>query len=105
MWTWARALPLVAAAVALAAAPACNRSGTAGGAGGRPKVAVVTNCTDPFWDICEAGAKKSAADHDVDLVFRQPANLDVAIQNEIVETILKTGVKGLAISVINPKEQ
>lgn len=105
MWTWARVLPLVAAAVAVVAVPACNKSGPGGSAGGKPKVAVVTNCTDPFWDICEAGAKKSAADHEVDLVFRQPANLDVAIQNEIVDTVLKLGVKGLAVSVINPKEQ
>lgn len=66
---------------------------------------MVTNCTDPFWDICEAGAKQSAIDHDVDLVFRQPANLEVSLQNEIVETILKLGVKGIAVSVINPKEQ
>ena len=37
--------------------------------------------------------------------FRQPANLDVSLQNEIVETVLKLGVKGIAVSVINPKEQ
>ena len=72
MWTWARALPLVAAAVAVAAVPACNRSGTAGGSGGKPKVAVVTNCTAEFWSICEAGARKAAQDNDVELFFRQP---------------------------------
>lgn len=96
--------------VAVAAIPACNKAGSgaaaSGGTGGaKPKVAVITNCTDPFWDLCEAGAKKSAAENGVDVVFRQPANLDVGIQNEIIETVLKTGVKGLAVSVINPKEQ
>ena len=96
-----RPLAVVALAGLLAALPACG--GKTGS--GKPKVAVVTNCTDPFWTICEAGAKESAKDHDVELVFRQPANLTVSDQMEIVEAVLKTGIKGLAISVINPKEQ
>jgi len=96
-----RVSALVALSSLLAALPACsNRAGS-----GKDKVAVVTNCTDPFWTICEAGAKQSAKDHDVELIFRQPAKLDVSVQMEIVEALLKTGIKGLAISVINPKEQ
>ena len=91
----------VAFACLLAALPACTgKSGS-----GKPKVAVVTNCTDPFWTICEAGAKQSAKDNDVELAFRQPATDTVADQMEIVEALLKTGIKGIAISVINPKEQ
>ena len=96
-----RVSALVALSSLLAGLPACsNRAGS-----GKDKVAVVTNCTDPFWTICEAGAKQSAKDHDVELIFRQPAKLDVSVQMEIVEALLKTGIKGLAISVINPKEQ
>jgi len=96
-----RVSALAALSSLLAALPACsNRAGS-----GKDKVAVVTNCTDPFWTICEAGAKQSAKDHDVELIFRQPAKLDVSVQMEIVEALLKTGIKGLAISVINPKEQ
>ncbi len=96
-----RMVALVAFASLLAALPACSGKGNSG----KPKVAVVTNCTDPFWTICEAGAKQSAKDNDVELVFRQPATLTVSDQMEIVEALLKTGIKGLAISVINPKEQ
>lgn len=104
MRPWVRRV--VVAVAAAAALPACNSSNNSDPAGGtRPKVAVVTNCTDPFWDICEAGAKAAAAEHGVDVVFRQPAALDVNVQNEIIETVLKTGVKGIAVSVINPKEQ
>jgi ribose transport system substrate-binding protein len=104
MRAWAvRTSFLLFAAVVVAGIPACGNKG--GGAGGKPKVAVISNCTDPFWDICEAGAKKAGDEFGVEVVFRQPANLEVALQNEIVETVLKTGVKGIAISVINPKEQ
>lgn len=105
MRTCVRVFCVLSIAAGLAAVPACSGNRGSGGGGGRPKVAVVTNCTDPFWDICEAGAKKSAAENGVDLVFRQPANLDVSLQNEIVETVLKLGVSGIAVSVINPKEQ
>ena len=96
-----RLVALVAFASLLSALPACSGKGGSG----KVKVAVVTNCTDPFWTICEAGAKQSAKDHDVELVFRQPATDTVVDQMEIVEALLKTGIKGLAISVINPKEQ
>ena len=106
MRTWARTLLLLAAAAAVVAVPACNKSGTSGGPGSdKPKVAVVTNCTAEFWSICEAGAKKAAQDHDVEVIFRQPKSNTVTDQMEIVETVKRLGVKGLAVSVINPKEQ
>ncbi len=77
-----------------------------GGAGGdRPKVAIVTNCTAEFWSICEAGAMKGSQDFGVDVIFRQPKTNTVNDQMEIVNTVQKLGVKGLAVSVINPKEQ
>lgn len=89
----------VAAALVLAAVPACNRGPA------KPKVAVVTNCTANFWSIAEAGAKKAAAEHDVDLTFRQPETLDVAKQKQIIDTIVQQGPSGIAVSVINPDEQ
>ncbi len=79
---------------------------TSGGSNaGKPKVAIVTNCTDPFWDICQAGAMKGAADFDVDVTFKQPAQGTVDAQMKIVDDMLKLGIQGLAVSVINPKEQ
>lgn len=79
--------------------------GGASGGGERPKVAIITNCTAEFWSICEAGAKKGEADFGVDVIFRQPKTNTVNDQMEIVETVRKLGVKGLAVSVIDPKEQ
>ena len=63
---------LAALAAVVAAVPACNRKD------GKIKIGVVTNCTDPFWDLCEAGAKKAAQDFDVNVLFRQPEKLDAA---------------------------
>jgi ribose transport system substrate-binding protein len=107
MRTWVRAAALGAVACGLAAAAACNKANptTGGGAAGKPRVAVVTNTTDPFWDLCEAGAKKAAQDFDVDLLFRQPEKLDAAIQTPIIEAWVKQGVGGIAVSVIDPKGQ
>lgn len=72
---------------------------------GRPRVAIITNCTAEFWSICEAGAKKGAADHGVDVQFIQPEKMEVSVQMQQIDAVMKTGVKGLAVSVINPKEQ
>ena len=90
---------VAAVAAVLACVPACGKKS------GKIKIGVVTNCTAEFWSICEAGAKKAAAEHDVDLVFRQPTNMSVPDQMEIVDGFLQQGVKGLAVSVIDPKEQ
>jgi ribose transport system substrate-binding protein len=84
----------------LAAIPACGNKNS-----GKLKIAVVTNCTDPFWDLCEAGAKKAAADFDVELLFRQPERLDAAVQKPIIDAWVNQGVSGIAVSVIDPKGQ
>ncbi|OWK34573.1 substrate-binding domain-containing protein [Fimbriiglobus ruber] len=102
MWAHVRALGVVAVAIGVAAIPACSGSKTTGG---RPKVAVVTNCTAEFWSICEAGATKAGKDFDVDVIFRQPDKMEVSSQMEIVEAVLKQGISGIAVSVINPSEQ
>jgi ribose transport system substrate-binding protein len=92
---------VVACAAVVAAVPACSGKKDSG----RIKIGVVTNCTDPFWDLCEAGAKKAGQDFDVDVIFRQPEAMDAAKQMPIVESFVEQGVKGIAISVINPKGQ
>ena len=99
-----RAAVVVLAAAGLAVIPACGGGG-GGGRGGKTKVAVVTNCTDPFWDICPAGAIKGGKDFDLDVVFKQPEQGTVDVQMKTVDDLTKLGVKGLAVSVINPKEQ
>jgi ribose transport system substrate-binding protein len=100
MSRWLRLSLVASVAITLASLPACSSSNS-----GKPRVAVVTNCTAEFWSICEAGAKKAAREDDVDLDFRQPKTLDVAVQREIIDAVTKVGVSGIAVSVINPKEQ
>ncbi len=92
---------VVAFAALLACLPACNNNKPSG----KIKIAVVTNCTDPFWDLCEAGAKKAGQDFDVDVIFRQPEAMDAAKQMPIVDSFVEQGVKGIAISVIKPEGQ
>lgn len=92
---------IVCLAAVLACLPACGKKTDAA----KIKIGVVTNCTDPFWDLCEAGAKKAGKDFDVEVLFRQPEALDAAKQMPIVEAFVEQGVKGIAISVINPKGQ
>ncbi len=101
MRAYIRALGVVAAAAGLALVPACNRNS----GGGKPKIAVVTNCTDPFWDLCEAGAKKAAEEQGVELLFRQPERLDAALQKPIIDAWVNQGVSGIAVSVIDPQGQ
>ena len=72
---------------------------------GKPKVAFVSNNPDPFWAIARAGAEKAAAEAGVDLVFRMPDPGDAATQKEVVDTVLNQGVKAIAVSVTDPKDQ
>lgn len=97
-----RAAVAVLAGVVLAVIPAC---GGGGGTAGRAKVAIVTNVADPFWDICQAGAIKGGKDFDLDVTFKQPPEMVVKTQMDIVEDLSKLGIKGLAVSVVKPSEQ
>lgn len=95
-----RIVAVLAVGVWLAAVPACG-----GKNNNKIKVAIVTNCTDPFWDLCEAGAKKSAADNDVELLFRQPERMSSEVQKPIIDSWVSQGVSGIGVSVIDPKGQ
>jgi ribose transport system substrate-binding protein len=70
-----------------------------------PKVAFVTNNSDPFWNLAEAGAKKAAEENGVELIFRMPQQGESATQKEVIDTILSQDVKAIAVSVIDPKNQ
>jgi ribose transport system substrate-binding protein len=90
---------LLAAAIALATIPACKKDS------GKIKIAIVTNNPEDFWKICEAGARKAAKEADIELIFRTPEKADVGIQMQIVKSLAEQGVNGIAVSVIDPKEQ
>src|SRR5262249_31398942 len=79
--------------------PACNRADA-----GKVRVAFVSNNNAAFWTIAERGTEKAAADFDVKVEFRKPpAPGTAADQQRIVEDLMNTGIKGLAISPNDPK--
>jgi ribose transport system substrate-binding protein len=90
---------MLAVAVGLATVPAC------GNQSGKTKIAIVTNGTATFWDLCEAGARKAAAENDVDLLFRQPERNSAEVQKPIIDSWVSQGVAGIGVSVIDPKGQ
>ncbi len=94
-----RLAPL-AAAFALVVFPACRDSD----AGGRPRLAYVTNGVDPFWTIAAAGVKAGAKEFDVRCDVKMPAN-GIVDQKRIVEELLAIGVDGIAISPIDGVNQ
>jgi ribose transport system substrate-binding protein len=97
-----RIAAILSVGAVLAALPACGKGGSDSG---KPKVAIITNCADPFWDICQAGALQAGKDFGVDVTFKQPEQMTVDLQMKIVADQVKLGIKGLGVSVINPKEQ
>jgi len=105
----ARFLRLAAILGATVSLSACGKNGDDGKGGGtaagKPQVAIVTNCADPFWDICQAGAKKAGTEFGVEVIFRQPIQLSVDEQTKTVDDVVRLGLKGLAVSVVNPAEQ
>lgn len=79
----------------------CNDSGTDGG---KPKIAFVTNGIAGFWEIAEKGANDSAQAEEVDVVVKMPS-AGVESQTQILQDLLTTGIDGVAISPIDPKNQ
>lgn len=87
-------------AVVLACVPACSKKSD------RIKIGVVTNCTAEFWSLAEAGANKAAKEYDVDVQFRQlDKAFDASAQTPIVDSWVKQGMNGIAVSVIDPENQ
>jgi len=69
------------------------------------KVAFVSNNPAEFWTLAEAGARKGEKETGIQLIFKRPQDGTAATQKEIIEDLLTQGVKAIAISVIDPKNQ
>lgn len=83
----------------LALATGCSQSS------GKIKIGFVTNNDATFWNYAEAGCKAAAKDLDVDVLFRRPPVNTAAAQKQIIDDMLLQGIQGIAISVIDPKNQ
>lgn len=88
---------LAAALCALLAAPAI--------ASAKDTLAFVTNGSADFWTIASRGTEKAAKelpDYDVD--FRILGQATAAEQRRVLDDLLARGVKGVAVSIINPED-
>jgi ribose transport system substrate-binding protein len=78
---------------------------TAGDQTGKPKVAFVSNNAEQFWTFAERGAIKAAAEFGVQVVFKKPQDGSAKVQREIIQDLLTTGYKGIAVSPNDSKNQ
>lgn len=69
-----------------------------------PKVAFVTNGIASFWDIAEKGAMDGGKEFDANVIVKMPAN-GVEDQKRMCQDLLAQGIKGIAISPIDPDNQ
>lgn len=89
----------------------CTPSGQSGGDGadgadsGKLRLAFVTNNASDFWKIAEAGTRKAAEELGCDVLFRIPSRGTAEEQQSIVQDLIVSGVKGIAISPKDPQNQ
>jgi len=80
--------------------------GAAGGAGGKHKLAFVTNNASDFWTIARKGTEKAQADiPGIEVEFRIPSDGTAAEQQRVVDDLLAKGIHGIAISPVDPANQ
>ncbi|MEO6435014.1 MAG: substrate-binding domain-containing protein [Tepidisphaeraceae bacterium] len=70
----------------------------------RPKVALVTASTGPYWDAIVNGAQDAAARYDLNLSVVRP-KADEPSQTEAIRALLGKGYDGIAISPNDPARQ
>ena len=75
-------------------------------AGGKHKLAFITNNASEFWTIARKGTEKAAKEiPGIEVEFRIPADSTAAEQQRIVDDLLAKGVQGMAISPVDPANQ
>ena len=97
---------LLSTFILAACQPAPSGTNTAGGAGGKHKLAFVTNNPSDFWILARKGTEKAAREiPGIEVEFRIPADGTAAEQQRIVDDLLAKGIHGIAISPVDPKNQ
>jgi ribose transport system substrate-binding protein len=71
----------------------------------RPKVAIVTASSGPYWDLIIKGAQSAAERHKVRLTVLQPKGGDEDEQTNAIKSLLGKHYDGVAISPNNPPRQ
>ena len=77
-----------------------------GTAGGKHKLAFVTNNASDFWTIARKGTEKAAAEiPGIEVEFRIPSDGTAAEQQRVIDDLLAKGIHGIAISPVDPVNQ
>lgn len=75
-------------------------------AGGKTQVAFVTNNPSDYWTIAHKGVDAAAKElPNLDIQFVMPADGTAATQKSMVDDLIAKGVKAIAISPVDPKNQ
>jgi len=70
------------------------------------KLAFVTNNASDYWTIARKGVEKADAElDDVTVEFKLPGQGTAAEQKSIIDDLISSGVKGIAISPVDPANQ
>jgi ribose transport system substrate-binding protein len=76
------------------------------GQAGKTKIAFITNNTANFWVFARRGCEKAATElPDFEVDFRITSDATPAEQRRIIDDLLARGVKGIAISPVDPVNQ
>ena len=73
--------------------------------GERATVAFVTNQIAGFWNIAQAGCLDAQKDFDVNVEVKMPIDPTAVEQQRIIEDLLTSGIKGLAVSPLDSDNQ
>ena len=79
--------------------------GNTGSSAGATQLAFVTNNPSDYWTICHKGCDAAAKDLGVAVQFVMPADGTAATQKQDVDDLLAKGVKGIAISPVDPANE
>jgi ribose transport system substrate-binding protein len=73
---------------------------------GKTKLAFISNNTADFWVFAQRGAEKAVSElPDFEVDFRKPSDPPSVEQRRILDDLMAQGVKGIAISPVDPVNQ
>ena len=91
-------MTIAATAIAVAIVVGCSKPSE------KSDFAYVTNGVDPFWDLCAAGVRIAEKEFGVKCEVHMPTK-GVVDQKRILEAMVAKGVKGIAVSPVDPDNQ
>ena len=91
-------MTIAATAIAVAIVVGCSKPSE------KSDFAYVTNGVDPFWDLCAAGVRIAEREFGVKCEVHMPTK-GVVDQKRILEAMVAKGVKGIAVSPVDPDNQ